>query len=110
MCGQEEEKEQPASFKRLLQLNSPEWLVVLAGTVMSVICGLSQPCFAFIFSEFLRVSTVAVLYLQLVLDIELDIELEVVLEIELELVLERAGDTYTGSTVLLCYSYRWCWT
>ena len=110
MCGQEEEKEQPASFKRLLQLNSPEWLVVLAGTIMSVINGLSQPCFAFILSEFLRVSTVAVLYLQLVLDIELDIELEVVLEIELELVLERAGDTHTGSTLWLCYNYSWCWT
>ena len=78
MCVQEE-KEQPASFKRLLQLNSPEWLAVLVGTVMSVVCGLSQPCFAFIFSEFIRVSIVAVL------EIELELETELELEIELEL-------------------------
>nr|KAG5689387.1 hypothetical protein BaRGS_017671 [Batillaria attramentaria] len=51
----EETPVQEASVKRLLRLNSPEWLQILVGTVFSAFCGLSHPSFAFIMSEFIGV-------------------------------------------------------
>ena len=53
---EEETDAPPASVKRLLRVNAPEWPYIAMGLVFSIIAGLSQPSFAFIFAEFIKVS------------------------------------------------------
>lgn len=46
------------SMKRVLRINSPEWLYLTVGCLFSVIAGALQPGLAFMMSEFLNVFTV----------------------------------------------------
>ena len=44
------------SMKRVLRINSPEWLYLIVGCLFSIIVGAIQPGLAFMMSEFLNVS------------------------------------------------------
>ncbi|ESO99813.1 hypothetical protein LOTGIDRAFT_201107 [Lottia gigantea] len=51
-----EEDIPPASFMRIIRLNSPESMFITLGTIASFIAGFNHPAFAFILSEYIRVS------------------------------------------------------
>ncbi|XP_067649961.1 ATP-dependent translocase ABCB1-like [Haliotis asinina] len=52
---EENESVPPASFKRILRLNAPEWLFLLFGSLAATVCGLLMPVTAFLISEFIRI-------------------------------------------------------
>ncbi|XP_067650050.1 ATP-dependent translocase ABCB1-like [Haliotis asinina] len=52
---EEDESVPPASFKRILRLNAPEWLFLLFGSLAATLSGLLMPVAAFLISEFIRI-------------------------------------------------------
>lgn len=55
-CCTEDSEAREVSFRELLQLNRPDWFLVLCGIVLSIVVGTVLPILAFIFSSLLKVS------------------------------------------------------
>lgn len=50
------EEETAYSLRRIMQLNSPEWLSIVVGVLCSMAAGVCQPAFTLILTEYIRVS------------------------------------------------------
>ena len=60
VCVFQEAAVPPAPVMRIIQLNSPEWLIIIIGCVAALAMGCVQPAFAILFSNMLGVSVLCI--------------------------------------------------
>lgn len=56
MHSVQEEKLPPAPMMRIMQINSPEWMLIVIGCLAALVMGCIQPAFAILFANMLGVS------------------------------------------------------
>jgi len=53
----EKKKAEELSMAQILKMNSPEWYLILIGSISAALAGIAQPMFAILMSEIIAVST-----------------------------------------------------